>query len=108
MSIITGLSAYYKLDGNPYASWGTNNGTNNGGITYGPGLINQAGVFNGTNAYVSVPVSSDFNFGLSDFGISVWVKRNSFGTRQIICGNSDAIGNNNSIAFLLEFTATNY
>lgn len=108
MSIITNLSAYYKLDGNPYASFGTNNGTNNGGVTYGTGIISQSGVFNGTDAYVSVPVSSDFTFGAGDYGISLWIKRNSFGTRQLICGNSDSSGNDTSIPFLLEFTATNY
>lgn len=99
MSIITNLSCYYKLDGNPYASWGTNNGTNNGGITYGPGKINQAGVFNGTTGFVGIPSSSDFTFGTGDFGVSTWFKRaNSSITRQTILGDCNSSYSN--------FTAT--
>ena len=97
MSIITKLSAYYKLDGNPYASFGTNNGTNNGGVTYGTGIISQSGVFNGTNASINISSSADFTFGTGDFGISVWFKRdNANVARQSISADSDASGLNTS------------
>lgn len=92
MSIITKLSAYYKLDGNPYASFGTNNGTNNG-VTYGAGKINQAAIFNGTSSFVGIPSSADFTFGSGDFGISVWFKRsNSSTATQAICASSNSGG----------------
>jgi hypothetical protein len=102
MSIITKLSTYYKLDGNPYASFGTNNGTNNGGVTYGTGIISQSGVFNGTNAFVNISSSADFTYGNGDFGISVWFKRaNSSTSRQTICGDCNSSANNNTATIQL-------
>jgi hypothetical protein len=50
---------------------GTNNGTAQGGLTYGVGKVGTAFQFNGTNAYVRYPAGS-MNF-TSDFSISVWV-----------------------------------
>jgi hypothetical protein len=102
MSIITNLSTYYKLDGNPSASFGTNNGTNNGGVTYGTGIISQSGVFNGTNAFVNISSSADFTFGTGDFGISVWFKRaNSSTSRQTILGDCNFAANNTTATIQL-------
>jgi hypothetical protein len=102
MSIITNLSTYYKLDGNPYASFGTNNGTNNGGVTYGTGIISQSGVFNATNAFVNISSSADFTYGNGDFGISVWFKRaNSSTSRQTICGDCNSFGVHNTATIQL-------
>lgn len=108
MSIITSLSAYYKLDGNPYASWGTNNGTITGGVTYGPGKINQAAIFNGTNSSINIPDSTDFTFGSADFGISFWFKRNTLGVRQAIFAQGNASGAWSTISVFMELTASNY
>lgn len=108
MSIITNLSCYYKLDGNPNATFGLNNGTNVGTVTYGPGVINQSVILNGTNAHISVPVSSDFTYAGNDFGFSLWFKRGAIqGTRQIIAANCNLAGANTSVAVSIEFTALN-
>jgi hypothetical protein len=50
-----------------------NNGTAQGGLTFGVGKVGTAFQFNGTNAYVSLPNSSgQFNF-TGDFSVSLWV-----------------------------------
>jgi len=53
----TGLVAYYKMDGDVKDSSGKNyNGTANGVVSYEAGYDGQALVFNGTNAYVDLPI----------------------------------------------------
>jgi len=106
MSLITNLSAYYKLDGNPNATFGSNNGANGGGITYGPGIINQGGVFNGSNAYVTMPPATDFNFGSSDFGVSVWFKRNAL-SQGFILGQCNSAGGNPSASISIQMNGAN-
>ena len=66
---------------------GTNNGTAQGGLTYGLGKVGTAFQFNGTNAYVSLPNSSgQFNF-TSDFSIGCWFKTNTISGNQMIFSN---------------------
>jgi hypothetical protein len=108
MSIITSLSAYYKLDGNPYASFGINNGANSVGMSYGAGIINQGAVFNGSNASIDIPDSTDFTFGTADFGISFWFKRNALGVRQSILAQGNASGAWSTISVFMELTASDY
>lgn len=106
MSLLTSLSAYYKLDGNPNVSFGSNNGTNGGGVTYGPGIINQGGVFNGSNAYVTIPASTDFYFGTGDFGVSVWFKRNTL-TSGFILGATNSSGSTLSSSITMRMNPSN-
>lgn len=76
MALTTDLVSYYKLDessGNAADSVGSNTGTNNN-VTYSTGKINNGAVFNGTNAYLSMADSEDWNFGTGDFTISFWYK----------------------------------
>ena len=47
--------SWWKGDGNALDSTGGNNGTLQGGVTYGPGVVNQGFVFNGTNGTVQIP-----------------------------------------------------
>jgi hypothetical protein len=105
MSLLTGLTAYYKLDGNANKSVGTNNGTATG-VTYGPGKTGQAAIFNGS-ADIQIPVSSDFTFGVSDFTVGAWFKFNANGIRYFIAGQSNSLGSNGSVSFLIEKESTN-
>ena len=50
----------------------------NSTLTNGPTFSNNNLVFDGTNDYVSIPVSSAFNFGTNSFSIDFWVRFNSF------------------------------
>jgi hypothetical protein len=74
--LFNGLYAAYNFDNNANDSFGSNNGTPFGGISYGTtsGLINTSVGFNGANAYINLPNNTgQFNFS-DDFSVSLWVK----------------------------------
>ena len=62
-----------------------NNGTAQGGLTYGLGKVGTAFQFNGTNAYVTLP--SDTLTPTGDFSISLWFNTNSASTERHIISN---------------------
>jgi hypothetical protein len=68
----TSLFAVYNADNNANDSFGSRNGTPQGGLTYSTGKVGTAFQFNGTNSYVSLPNNS-LNF-TGDFSYSFWVK----------------------------------
>ena len=71
-SLLTNLYAVYNAESNANDSFGTLNGTAVGGLTYTTGKIGNAFTFNGTNAYVSLPkTTNQFDF-TGDFSISLW------------------------------------
>lgn len=47
-----------------------------------------SGLFDGTNDYLSVPDSADWNFGVGDFTIDFWVKSNDISIRNGYCGQN--------------------
>jgi hypothetical protein len=69
---------------------GTNNGTAQGGLTYGVGKVGTAFQFNGTTAYVSLPNNS-FNF-TGDFSVSGWINQSSTPLYHMIMGNQNSTG----------------
>ncbi len=73
MSLITGISSYYKLDGNGNDSTGTYNSTGSSGVTYSNanGKINQGAGFSGSGSYIDV---ANQNIALNSFSISLWMK----------------------------------
>lgn len=76
-NLLLGLVAYYTFSGNAADSSGnSNNGSiNNVSFTTDRlGNANEAGSFNGTTSYISVPNSSSLNFGLNNFSICVIFK----------------------------------
>ena len=89
---------YYGGDGLQYPfsaqvpsandSFGTNNGSPQGGLTYTTGKIGTAFQFNGTNAYVALP-DNIFNF-TGDFSASAW-----FYTPSAAYTHSGIVGNYN-------------
>ncbi len=108
MHLLTSPSAYYSLNGNSNKSYGTYNGTDNNGVTYGVGKINQCAIYDGTNDYTTIQASTDFYFGTADFGVSFWVKRNDNGRRQVIMGQADVAGANTANSITIEFNSTDY
>ena len=84
-SLKTSLYAAYNGESNTNDSKGTNNGTAVGGLTYGTGKVGTAFQFNGSNAYVSLPVNN-FNF-TGDFSISCWFKTSTVSGNQMIFSN---------------------
>ena len=83
-SLKTSLVASYNGESNANDSFGSTNGTAQGGLTYGTGKIGNAFQFNGTTAYVGLPDNSLNLTG--DFTISAWVYPTA-GTPQSILNN---------------------
>lgn len=96
-----GLLAFYPFNGNYDDSSG--NGNNGTGIntTFGNDRFDgadQSSLFNGTDAYISVPDSPDLNFGTSeDIVISGWFRTNNGG---VLFDKSD--GSNGFFAMVQE------
>lgn len=87
----TGLFAVYNAELNANDSFGSNNGTAVGGLTYTTGKIGTAFQFNGTNAYVSLPNSSgQFNF-TGDFSVSMWFRSSNLSTSRYAIGNYKSV-----------------
>ena len=111
--LLTGLFAVYNADNNANDSFGTNNGTATGGLTYVTGKVGQAFKGNGSNSYISLP-NNCLNF-TGDFSVSTWVKTSAGAINCIInnyavqAGNNGwviAIKNNNDIDFSVYNLAT--
>ena len=84
-SLKTSLFASYNGESNANDSFGTNNGTPQGGLTYGTGKIGNAFQFNGSNSYVQLPNNSMNLTG--DFTVSTWVNFSSFPSASTIIAN---------------------
>ena len=53
----SGLVSWWRGEGDASDAAGSNNGTLQGTVTFGPGWVGQAAAFNGTNSYINVPSS---------------------------------------------------
>jgi len=95
------IVAYWKLDetsGNASDSVGSRTLTNNGTTTYGPGIINNGAIFNGTTQYLS---RASETIGISNiWTVSCWAKFNSLGTGIYILAWDTAPGTFNQISLL--------
>lgn len=97
-SLSSGLVGHWTFDGKNItsgriddASGNANHGNTSGIATstfYTRGVIGQAGNFDGTNDYVAMANSASWDFGTSDFAISLWVKPTSFsGYNGLVSGS---------------------
>ena len=106
-SLKTSLVAAYNGESNANDSFGSNNGTAVGGLTYGTGKIGNAFVGNGSNGYVSLPNNS-LNF-TGSFSISFWVKMNNVAnTYDIFVTNLNSVGSAYGYGFLVYREFTNW
>jgi hypothetical protein len=86
-SLKTSLFAAYNGESNANDSFGSNNGTAVGGLTYTTGKIGDAFNFNGTTSYVELPNSSNqFNF-TGDFSVSTWINTPNYTSNRMIFVN---------------------
>ena len=70
----SGLVSWWPGEGTANDSVGTNNGTLQGGVSFAPGEVGQAFVFNGSSTSVQVPASSNLNVGLgAGFTLETWI-----------------------------------
>lgn len=100
----TGLVSVYNADNNANDSFGSNNGTAQGGLTYTAGKSGNAFVFNGTNADILFS-NGAWNF-TGDFSISMWVKFSSSSLSQILISNFTIGGTTTFSGWFVEKTST--
>jgi subtilisin-like proprotein convertase family protein len=67
----SGKVAWWKAQNNALDSAGTNNGVASAGVTYGPGVIGNAFVLNGTTSQIIAPASA--SLAVSSFTMEGWV-----------------------------------
>ena len=69
-----GIISWWPGEGNANDVINTNNGITNN-ITYAPGEVGQAFVFNGSSSFVRIPASASMNVGTNNIGFTVeaWV-----------------------------------
>ncbi len=89
----SGMVGWWPGDGNAMDVVGGNNGTLQGGATYGTGEVGQAFSFNGTG-YASVPHSPLWDFNANDFTIELWANFNSVGGWETFVADDNGSGNN--------------
>jgi hypothetical protein len=104
-SLLTSIYAVYKAESNANDSIGSNNGTAQGGLTYASGISGNAFVFNGTNAYVSLP-NNCLNFSSNNFSVNIWVYIINTGY-QVIIDNYYYPGSGNQYGWWLNQTGSN-
>lgn len=104
MSLKTGLTNYYNLDGNSVDIISANNGTDSN-VTYVAGKIKQAASFNGTNSKIRIsnPLLA------SEGSMSIWVYHNSSGALSRIYSDEggyvyfeqNSSGGSNNISWIM-------
>src|SRR5438445_13397685 len=71
----SGLVSWWAGETNDVDIAGTNNGVLQGGLTFVGGEVGQAFSFNGTDADIMIPASTNLNVGAgSGFTVDVWIK----------------------------------
>lgn len=85
MALTDGLVSYWSFDSDATDSVGSNNGTVNG-ATNTTGKINNGYDFDGTNDYITTPLSVN---GVGEFSFSLWCKRDTTGVRHNLLRNYD-------------------
>lgn len=99
MALTDNLIGYWKLDessGDAASEVNSYTLTNVNTTTFGTGIINNAGSFNGTNQYFNRDsAGSNFAFGSGTFSISCWIKTSDQSGAIAANGNVGANGNSN-------------
>jgi hypothetical protein len=83
----SGLVDWWRAEGNTIDFFGTNNGTLTGTATYGPGMVGQAFVFDGSGA--GVQVSNTASLQAQSFTIEAWVRRTDSNLISHVSGNGE-------------------
>lgn len=95
-TLTTNLVAYFKMEDatENYVADGTLDMTNNGGVTFPAGKVNNGGQFTATSTqYLSHTDNATFSMGDIDCSFAAWVKLDSLGTtRSIVYKLTNAAG----------------
>lgn len=80
----SGLVGWWPGDENGTDLVGGRTATFRGGASKGAGLVGEAFVLNGTNAFIEVPDAPALNFGTNDFTAALWVNFDSTAGEQVL------------------------
>ena len=95
-----GLVSWWAGEGNANDSFGTNNGTLEGGVSFGGGETGQAFNFDGVSGTVVVPDSSSLRL-TNQLTIEAWIKPLSTNGSQSIVAKVGGAGGDNGYQFAL-------
>jgi len=85
--VLNGMVDWWPGEGNANDLIGTNNGTLAGGVTFAPGEVGQAFVFDGSD-YVSIPDALSIDALTNAMTVEAWIKVTQFSSQDwisIIC-----------------------
>jgi hypothetical protein len=91
-----GPVSLWLADGNANDAIDGNNGTLQGGVSYGPGISGQAFSFDGTIGSVVVPDASNLDF-TQTFTLSAWVNPSTIQQDPLQGGIVSKVGNNTGL-----------
>lgn len=93
--LLSGLTAYWKFEGNSNDSHGSNHGIDTS-VAYVVGKVGQGAYFNGTNSVVSIPYAGINGVG-NNLSFSIWVK--AVNTNDAVIVFKESIGGNGDYWF---------
>jgi hypothetical protein len=96
-----GLVSWWAAERDASDSLGTNNGSLQGGASFGSGEVGQAFDFSNGSGYVQVPASPSWALGTKDFSIELWVKFASLGGSRAFVADDQGGGMVNKWIFWL-------
>ena len=70
----SGLVAWWQAESNYLDSFGTNHGTQAGGVEFAPARLGLGFAFSGTNQNVSIAHAEELNVPLTGFTVEFWMK----------------------------------
>jgi hypothetical protein len=89
------MVSWWPGEGNANDIRDENDGTLQGGASFDTGKVGQAFNFDGSNDYVNVPDSNTLD-GMSELTVDAWLKREQFGTLQMIVVKGQLNGDDTS------------
>lgn len=89
ISAPSGMIDWWPGDGNANDIQGGHGATLQNGATFASGEVAGAFSFDGTDDFVSLPASSDWNFGTGDFTFDFWARGNGTSRMQALSFDPD-------------------
>ena len=74
--VLSGMADWWPGEGNANDTVGVNQGTLVGGVSFAPGEVGQAFLFDGSSGYVSIPDSPSLDSFVTNITIELWLKVN--------------------------------
>ncbi|WP_296384368.1 LamG-like jellyroll fold domain-containing protein [Winogradskyella sp.] len=98
------MVSWWQAENNANDLYGNNNGTEQNGISYATGTVNNAFYFDGVDDVIVVPHSNNLDL-TGNVTIELWVRQTGFDNaiQTVICKGAGDVPNNEPAAFLMRF-----